>query len=190
MAAWRFLTTSTLCAARAHLTTHRTLRLPVDAERFEEVAGQVDVVLDTIGGDVLRRSAAVIRPGGTLVSVTARPKVRPADGRAVATPTASTRCHGIRRVPLMAQPDSEARALLDRWATSPARPVKMLTAEDVRRDDLAVLDLQRAPGELYSVEDVEAPGPAGAMKVRLYRPHPGRLHPVLFLHGGGFVIGG
>ena len=66
----------------------------------------------------------------------------------------------------------------------------MLTAEDVRRDDLAVLDLQRTPGELYSVEDVEAPGPAGTLRVRLYRPHPGRLHPVLFLHGGGFVIGG
>jgi len=55
----------------------------LDVERFEDVAGQVDVVLDTIGGDVLRRSAAVIRPGGTLVSVTAPPKVRPADGRAV-----------------------------------------------------------------------------------------------------------
>jgi acetyl esterase len=90
----------------------------------------------------------------------------------------------------MTQPDSEARALLDRWAASPARPVEKLTAEDVRRDDLAVLDLQRTPGELYSVEDVEAPGPAGTLRVRLYRPHPGRLHPVLFLHGGGFVIGG
>lgn len=90
----------------------------------------------------------------------------------------------------MTQPDSEARALLDRWAAKPARPVQELTVEDVRRDDLAVLDLQRTPGELYSVEDVEAPGPAGALKVRLYRPHPGRLHPVLFLHGGGFVIGG
>ena len=88
-----------------------------------------------------------------------------------------------------AQPDSEARALLDRWAASPAQPAEMLTAEDVRRDDLAVLDLQRAPGELYSVEDVEVPGPAGTLRVRLYRPHPGRLHPVLFLHGGGFVIG-
>ena len=90
----------------------------------------------------------------------------------------------------MTQPDSEVRALLDRSAASPARPVQKLTAEDVRRDDLAVLDLQRTPGELYSVEDVEAPGPAGALRVRLYRPLPGRLHPVLFLHGGGFVIGG
>ena len=89
----------------------------------------------------------------------------------------------------MTQPDSEARALLDRWAANPARPIRKLTAEDVRRDDLAVLDLQRTPGELHSVEDVEAPGPAGTLRVRLYRPHPGRLHRVLFLHGGGFVIG-
>jgi len=43
----------------------------------------VDVVLDTIGGEVLDRSAAVVRPGGTLVSVTAPPKVRPPDGRAL-----------------------------------------------------------------------------------------------------------
>ena len=55
----------------------------LDGERFEEVAGQVDVVLDMIGGDMLDRSAAVIRPGGTLVSVTAPPKVRPAEGRSL-----------------------------------------------------------------------------------------------------------
>jgi NADPH:quinone reductase-like Zn-dependent oxidoreductase len=48
----------------------------LDAERFEELAGQVDVVLDMIGGDVLDRSAAVVRPDGTLVSVTAPPNVR------------------------------------------------------------------------------------------------------------------
>lgn len=85
--------------------------------------------------------------------------------------------------------DFEVRDLLDRWAASPATPVSELTAEAVRADDLAVLDLQRAPGTLYSVEDVEAPGLSGSLPVRIYRPRPGRLHPVLFLHGGGFVIG-
>jgi NADPH:quinone reductase-like Zn-dependent oxidoreductase len=55
----------------------------LDAESFEDVAGPVDVVLDTVGGDVLDRSAAVVRPGGTLVSVAAPPKARPTDGRAV-----------------------------------------------------------------------------------------------------------
>jgi NADPH:quinone reductase-like Zn-dependent oxidoreductase len=55
----------------------------LDSERFEEVAGQVDVVLDTIGGEVLDRSAAVVRPGGMLVSVALPPKIRPAGGRAM-----------------------------------------------------------------------------------------------------------
>jgi acetyl esterase/lipase len=47
-----------------------------------------------------------------------------------------------------------------------------------------VLALQRTPGALHSVEDVEVTGPAGPLSVRVYRPGPGRLHPVLFLHGG------
>jgi acetyl esterase len=85
--------------------------------------------------------------------------------------------------------DSEVRGLLDRWAASPATPVSKLTAEAVREEDLAVLDLQRAPGELYSVDDLEVVGPASTLSVRVYRPRPERLHPVLFLHGGGFVIG-
>jgi acetyl esterase len=85
--------------------------------------------------------------------------------------------------------DVEVLALLDRWTANPATPVSELTAKAVREDDLAVLELQRVPAELYSVEDTEAPGPAGTLPVRVYRPRPGRLHPVLFLHGGGFVIG-
>jgi acetyl esterase len=87
------------------------------------------------------------------------------------------------------QLDPEVRVLLDRWAAGPAAPVSELTAEAVREDDLGVLELQRPPGELYSVEDVEVPGPAGTLPLRVYRPRPGRLHPVLFLHGGGFMIG-
>ena len=45
----------------------------VDAERqsFEEVAGEVDVVFDLIGDEVWRRSWAVVKPGGVLVSVVA-----------------------------------------------------------------------------------------------------------------------
>lgn len=55
----------------------------LDTERFEDVAGQVDVVLDLIGGEILERSVAVVGPGGTLVGVAAPPKIRPADGRAI-----------------------------------------------------------------------------------------------------------
>ncbi len=40
-------------------------------------------MFDVIGGDVLDRSAALVRAGGTLVSVAMPPKVQPKDGRAV-----------------------------------------------------------------------------------------------------------
>jgi NADPH:quinone reductase-like Zn-dependent oxidoreductase len=56
--------------------------LDLEADRLED-AGVVDVVFDVIGGDVLDRSAALVRAGGTLVTITRPPTVRPADGRAV-----------------------------------------------------------------------------------------------------------
>jgi NADPH:quinone reductase-like Zn-dependent oxidoreductase len=46
-------------------------------------AGEVDVVFDVIGGQILERSAALVRAGGTLVTIAAPPAVRPDNGRAV-----------------------------------------------------------------------------------------------------------
>ncbi|HVU70383.1 MAG TPA: NADP-dependent oxidoreductase, partial [Ktedonobacteraceae bacterium] len=40
---------------------------------FEEVAREVDLVLDTIGGETLRRSFPVVRPGGLIVSLLEEP---------------------------------------------------------------------------------------------------------------------
>jgi NADPH:quinone reductase-like Zn-dependent oxidoreductase len=48
-----------------------------------EDVGAVDLVFDVIGGDIGKRSAGVIRAGGTLVSIVGPPEVRPADGLAV-----------------------------------------------------------------------------------------------------------
>lgn len=45
----------------------------LDAEPFESVVRGVDVVFDTVGGDILARSAAVVREGGVLVSIVAPP---------------------------------------------------------------------------------------------------------------------
>jgi NADPH:quinone reductase-like Zn-dependent oxidoreductase len=45
----------------------------VAAEGFEDALEPVDVVFDTVGGERLRRSRAVLRPGGRLVSVAAQP---------------------------------------------------------------------------------------------------------------------
>lgn len=68
-------------------------------------------------------------------------------------------------------------------------PVSELTVDAVRADDRGVLALQRAPGALHSVGEIEVPGAVGMLPARVYRPRPGRLHPVLYFHGGGFVIG-
>src|SRR5438270_9303685 len=54
----------------------------LDSDALEDVGG-VDLVLDVIGGDIQKRSAGLIRAGGTLVSVVGPPEARPADGRAI-----------------------------------------------------------------------------------------------------------
>jgi NADPH:quinone reductase-like Zn-dependent oxidoreductase len=54
----------------------------LDNDNLEDVGG-VDLVFDVIGGDIGKRSAGLIRAGGTLVSVVGPLEGRPADGLAV-----------------------------------------------------------------------------------------------------------
>ena len=54
----------------------------LDNDVLEDVGG-VDLAFDVIGGDIQRRSARLIRPGGTLVSVVGPTEARPTDGLAV-----------------------------------------------------------------------------------------------------------
>jgi len=54
----------------------------LENDALEDVGG-VDLAFDVIGGDIQRRSAGVLRAGGTLVSVVGPPEARPADGLAV-----------------------------------------------------------------------------------------------------------
>ncbi len=56
--------------------------LDLENDVLEDV-GSVDLVFDVIGGDIGKRSAALIRAGGTLVSVVGPPEARPADGLAI-----------------------------------------------------------------------------------------------------------
>ena len=48
--------------------------LDLDADDLQHV-GEVDVVFDVIGGDILERSAELVRPGGTLVTIAMPPTV-------------------------------------------------------------------------------------------------------------------
>jgi NADPH:quinone reductase-like Zn-dependent oxidoreductase len=54
----------------------------LDGAPLEE-AGPVDVILDVIGGEILDRSTALVRPGGTVVTIAAPPRIQPEGGRAV-----------------------------------------------------------------------------------------------------------
>jgi NADPH:quinone reductase-like Zn-dependent oxidoreductase len=54
----------------------------LDQAAVEDTIGQADLVFDTIGGDLLARSARLVKPGGALVSVTVPPPVPPEAGRA------------------------------------------------------------------------------------------------------------
>ena len=45
--------------------------------------GEVDLVFDVIGGDIGKRSAGLVRAGGTLVSIVGPPEARPTDGLAI-----------------------------------------------------------------------------------------------------------
>ncbi|MFF5140212.1 NADP-dependent oxidoreductase [Streptomyces sp. NPDC013157] len=59
-----------------------TAFVDLQAERLEDI-GEVDVVFDVIGGEILDRSTALVRPGGTLVTIARPVTVHPTDGRAV-----------------------------------------------------------------------------------------------------------
>jgi len=65
------------------------------AVRFEDEVRDVDVVLDTIGGDTLTRSYGVVREGGVIVSLVAE------------LDQAALRKRGIRGVRFVVQPDRD-----------------------------------------------------------------------------------
>ena len=54
----------------------------LESDALEDV-GDVDMVFDVVGGDIQKRSANLIRAGGTLVTIAGPPEARPADGLAI-----------------------------------------------------------------------------------------------------------
>jgi NADPH:quinone reductase-like Zn-dependent oxidoreductase len=69
---------------------HRQTALDFGAQEFVDLqndtledVGGVDLVFDVFGGDIQKRSASLVRAGGTLVTVAGPPEARPADGLAI-----------------------------------------------------------------------------------------------------------
>ncbi len=106
-------------------------------QRFEELTGEVDFVLDTVGGETLERSFRIIRPGGTLISTVAVP-----DGALLA----QRKLKGAR---ITVRPDRnnlrEIAVLIQTGAVTPTVSMTYpLTQAAVAQDDLGRL---RKPGK-------------------------------------------
>jgi acetyl esterase len=92
--------------------------------------------------------------------------------------------------------DPVLRTILERMAAlEQARPSEM-TPEEVRVTYMAMAGMGAVPPNPPEVQDRTIPGPAGEIPVRVYRPVGAAtsvgaetLPVVLFVHGGGWVIG-
>lgn len=94
---------------------------------------------------------------------------------------------------LTLDPDTARLLALARKAAYP--PFEKLAPAAARKAYAASWDAMQSPGgEVASVRDVTIAGPGGGVTLRLYRglgTDPAEALPCLvFLHGGGFVIGG
>ena len=101
------------------------LAIDYTATRFEDVVDQVDVVLDTVGGDTQERSWMVLRPGGMLVSTVQAPSQE----AAVA--------HGVRAAMVFSAPPigkvlTEVAGLVDTGKIKP-HISSVLPLEEVRK---------------------------------------------------------
>ena len=56
--------------------------LDLQQDRLEDV-GEVDMVFDVLGGEILDRSAQLVRAGGTLITIAEPPRVLPEGARAI-----------------------------------------------------------------------------------------------------------
>lgn len=81
LAKWKgAVVTATASTKNQQLLRQVAVDHPIDytTQRFEQVATDVDVVLDTIGGDTQERSWGVLKKGGVLVSVVQTPDTKKA----------------------------------------------------------------------------------------------------------------
>ncbi len=99
------------------------------ATRFEDVARDVDVVFDTIGGETQERSYSVLKPGGFLVSTVSPPSQD------------LGKTHGVNVGMVQAQPDAaqlaEVAAMVDAGKIKPSVETVLPLAEFQRAHELS-----------------------------------------------------
>jgi acetyl esterase len=87
--------------------------------------------------------------------------------------------------------DAQSKALVERLSSIQLPPFEQLTAQYLRD---AYRNMAPAPAppasSTLACEDRTIPGPAGQIKVRVYRPSAGKELPLMvYFHGGGWVTG-
>lgn len=102
-----------------------------NAQRFEDVARDVDLVYDLIGGDTQQRSWAVIRQGGALVSTLNEPSQSEASK------------HGARATRYTARPDGEQLG----------RIAQLIESGKVRVEIVARFPFERVPDAFARLEE-------------------------------------
>ena len=90
--------------------------------------------------------------------------------------------------------DPQIQQMLDLLESIGAPPLDQGTPEMARDGFRAMTVGMRQPDQVIPVgetQDVTVPGPAGDLRARVYRPEgfSGTAPTLLFIHGGGFVIG-
>ncbi len=82
----------------------------------------------------------------------------------------------------------EARDFVDKLQAL-GDPVELLTPDQARRaSDERRAQSRTEPEPVADVADGTIEGPAGPLRVRIYRPDHGTLPVVVFFHGGGWVL--
>ncbi|PIC78001.1 hypothetical protein CSV74_00290 [Sporosarcina sp. P19] len=66
------------CLNNHESSTHRYLSLNYKTTDFADVAKDMDLVLDTMGGEILEKSLDVVKKGGRLVSIAGEPNAEKA----------------------------------------------------------------------------------------------------------------
>jgi len=101
-------------------------------QKFEDIAKDVDVVMDSIGKDTLARSYGAVKKGGFIVSLVARPN------------PAELEKHGIRGAPMSVDPNSAELAEITKLID--AKKVKVIVSQTFALADAAKAQEQAATG--------------------------------------------
>jgi NADPH:quinone reductase-like Zn-dependent oxidoreductase len=125
---------ATASASNQDLLKQLGADVPIDytKQKFEEVAKDVDVVLDSIGKDTLARSYGVVKKGGVIVSIVARPDKAELDK------------HGIRGAVLSVEPNADELAEISQLIDQ--KKIKVIVSQTFPLSDASKAHEQVATG--------------------------------------------